>query len=51
MPNYCVIICSACDANATARNILLSYPPILSVDECDQSYDAKSKPVIQRASL
>ena len=50
MPNYCVIICSACDANATARNILLSYPPILSVDERDQSYDAKSKPVMQMRS-
>ena len=51
MPNYCVIICSAFDANATAPNTLLSYPPILSVDKHDQSYDAKSTPVIQRASL
>ena len=51
MPNYCVIICSACDANATAQNSLLSHPPILSVDERDQSYDAKIKPVMQRASL
>ena len=47
MPNYCEIICSACDANATARNILLSHLPILSVDERDQAYDAKSKPVMQ----
>ena len=46
MPDYCVIICSACDANATARNSLISYPSILSVDECDQSCDAKSKPVM-----
>ena len=51
MPNYCVIICSAFDANATAPNILLSYPPIISVYKRDQSYDAKIKPVIQRASL
>ena len=51
MPNYCVIVCSACDANATARNSLLSYPPIISVDDSDQSYDAKIKPVMQRASL
>ena len=51
MPNYCVIICSACDENATARNSLLSYPRILFMDERDQSYDAKIKPVIQRASL
>ena len=51
MPNYCVRICSACDANTTARNIFLSYPPILSVDERDQSYDAKIKPVMQRASM
>ena len=51
MPNYCVIICSACDANATAQNILLSYPPILSVDERDQSYDAKIMPVIQISSM
>ena len=51
MPNYCVIICSAFDANATASNILLSYPLIISVDKRDKSYDAKIKPVIQRASM
>ena len=51
MPNYCVIICSDCDANATAWNILLSYPPIISVDERNQFYDANIKPVMQRASL
>ena len=48
MPNYCIIICSAFDANVTARNSLISSPPILSVDEHDQSCDAKSKPVMQR---
>ena len=47
MPNYCVIICSACDANATARNSLLSSPPILSMDARDQSCDANSKPVMK----
>ena len=46
MPNYCIIICSACDANAIGRNSLLSYPPIISVDERDQYYDAKIKPVM-----
>ena len=58
MPNYCIIIFSAFDANATTRNILLSYtpillsyPPIISVDQRDQSYDAKIKPVMQIASL
>ena len=51
MPNYCVIFFSACDANATAQNNLLSYLPILSVDERDQSYDANSKPVMQRVSM
>ena len=50
MPNYCVIICSAWDANATARNSLLSYPPIISVYERDQSCDAKSKHVMQMRS-
>ena len=47
MPNYCVIICSACDANTTAQNSLLSYPPILSVDERDHSCDANIKHVMQ----
>ena len=50
MPNYFVIICCACDANATARNSLLSSPPIISVDERDQYYDAKSNPVMQLRS-
>ena len=51
MSNYCVIIFSSFDANTIAPNSLLSYPPILSVDKLDQFYDAKIKPVMQRASL
>ena len=47
MPNYCVIICSICDATATARNSLLSSPPIIFMDACEQACDAKSKHVIQ----
>ena len=51
MTNYYVIIWSAYDANANAQNSLLSSPPVLSVDAREQSCDAKSKPVMQRASL
>ena len=47
VPNYCIIICSACDENTAARNSLLSSPPILFVDARDQSCDAKSKHVMQ----
>ena len=51
MPNCCVICFSACDANATAQNSLLSYPTILSVDACDKASDSKRNNVMQRASL